>query len=125
MSRFDGQVLDLLARQLEVEIETVRLDGRRRRTIIWVMVDDGDVFVRSVRGDRGYWYQAVLDRPHEVTLIAAGQRIPVSVEAAADDDSIARCDAALRRKYTGHGGFSSMFRPNVLHTTLRVEPRGP
>jgi hypothetical protein len=35
---FDTDILDLLAREKEVEIETWSPDGRARRTIIWLVV---------------------------------------------------------------------------------------
>ncbi|MGH8914754.1 MAG: DUF2255 family protein, partial [Acidimicrobiia bacterium] len=50
----------------EVVIGT-RTGDRVFRTVIWVVVDDDDVFVRSVRGELGRWYQRALADP-EVTL---------------------------------------------------------
>ena len=60
---FDAPTLDALDRAMEVEIETLRPDGMPRMTTIWLIVDRGEVFVRSWRGDRGYWYQGALDTP--------------------------------------------------------------
>ena len=57
-----------------VEIET-RNGDQTRRTIIWVMVDDGEVFVRSVRGPAGRWYQRALANP-EVALIVGAESYP-------------------------------------------------
>lgn len=105
-------------------VETVRLDGRKRRTWIWVVVADGQVYVRSVRGERGYWYQSARERPDEVALIAGEQVIPVRVALAADAESIAKCSAALETKYgRSRASFASMVQPKTLETTLRLEPR--
>lgn len=105
-------------------METVRLDGAKRRTRIWVVVDDNKVYVRSVRGERGHWYQSTRGRPDEVALVAGEQVIPVRVVPAADADSVARCSAALERKYgRSRASFQSMVQPSTLETTLRLEPR--
>ena len=42
------------------------------------MVDGQDVFVRSWRGDRGYWYQSATEPGAQVALWLDGRRIPVS-----------------------------------------------
>jgi len=89
-----------------------------------VVVDDDQAYVRSVRGERGYWYQSARERPDEVALVAGDRVIPVRVVLAADDDSIARCSAALERKYgRSRGSYTSMIQPSTLETTLRLEPR--
>jgi hypothetical protein len=120
---FDAPTLDMLDRAMEVEIETLRPDGMPRMTTIWLIVDDGEVFVRSWRGDRGYWYQGALDSPGDVTLHVAGRTIPVRVVQATDETSINRCSIALERKYAGDPATPSMVRPGVLGMTLRLEPR--
>lgn len=102
----------------------MRLDGREIRTRIWVVVADDHVYVRSVRGDRGYWYQSALERPDEVALRAGDRDIPVRAVSAADADSVAKVSAALEAKYgRSRGSFQSMIRPHTLETTIRLEPR--
>ena len=115
--------LQLLEREREVEIVTTRPDGSLRRTIIWAVVEDGTAYVRSVRGERGHWFQAALDRPAEVQLVAGGRTIPVVAVTAADERSVARCSRALEEKYAGDPDLESMLVPQVLGTTLRLEPR--
>jgi hypothetical protein len=122
-ARFDQQVLEILDRQREILIETVRPDGSRRRTTIWVVVDDGDVFVRSWRGAGARWFRAALDRPGDVTLALDQQTLAVRAVPAADDESIARCSSALERKYAGDPSRRSMVREEILGTTLRLQPR--
>jgi len=120
---FDRETLELLDRRREVRIETTRPDGRTRRTVIWIMVEGDDVFVRSVRGDRGFWYQAALDEPEKVALLVDGRYIPARAVAATDEDEIARCSDGVRRKYRSGASVVAMVRPEVLNTTLRLEPR--
>lgn len=120
---FDAATLRRIDAALEVDIESTRPDGTTRTTTIWAVVDDGEVFVRSWKGDRGYWYQAALDRPDELALIVAGERLPVRAVAANDEAGIARCSAGLSRKYQRDGSLPGMLLPRVLPTTLRLEPR--
>ena len=63
-SSFDPETLSLLDETEEVYIETRRdADSPEHRTIIWVVVVGGEVFVRSVRGPKGRWYQRDLRQP--------------------------------------------------------------
>lgn len=120
---WDSEVLGLLADTQEVEVETIRPDGNLRRTVIWIVVDGEEVFVRSVRGDRGKWWQAAVDRPDEVALLVDGRRLEVKVTSAADDEWVVRYSGALKRKYAGDPSLPSMLREHTLDTTLRLEPR--
>ncbi len=115
-------MLELLAAVEEVEIET-RPDPAVpwHRVIIWVVVDGGEVFVRSVRGTRGRWYRELRSNPLGA-LHADGAVIPVRAVPAADAASIKRCGRALARKYAGDPSLDSMLVPDVLETTLRLVP---
>jgi hypothetical protein len=121
--QFDAETLRRIDAAYEVDIETTRPDGSTRQTTIWVVVDGGEAFVRSVRGERGYWYQAALVRPADVYLVVDGERIPARAVAASDAQAIARCSDGLSKKYRADGSLQSMLRPNVLATTIRLEPR--
>lgn len=121
---FDRETLDLLNQRWEVDIETVRLDGRRSRTRIWIVVDGDRVYVRSVRGDRGHWYQSASERPDEATLHVGDRVIPVRAMNAADQESITRCSEGFESKYRrSRASLLSMLQPNTLETTMRLEPR--
>jgi hypothetical protein len=107
----------------EIEIET-RRPGREqpRRTTIWAVVDDGEVFVRSWRGDTARWYNEILAEP-EAAVIVDGDTTQVRAVPATDSDSVERASAGLLRKYAGSSAADSMVRDEILHTTLRLEPR--
>jgi hypothetical protein len=119
---FDAATLARIDKAYEVDIESTRPDGTTRTTTIWAVVDDGEVFVRSWKGDRGYWYQAALDRPAELALIVEGDRLPVRAVTANDEDGVSRCSAGLSKKYRRDSSLSGMLLPRVLPTTLRLEP---
>jgi hypothetical protein len=112
-----------LAAEREVRIETKRRDGSVRRRIIWVVVDGGDVFVRSWKGEGGAWYRAAVRAPDELALTVGKTRIPVSAQVADDEDSVERTSRALQEKYAGDPATPSMVRPYNLATTLRLSPR--
>jgi len=112
--------LEILDEVKRVVIET-RASDRVIGTIIWVVVDDGDVFVRSVRGDEGKWYQRALADP-EVALRVGDDRLPFRAVPAADPESVERVSDALRRKYNPGGSLDSMLKHEVLGTTLRLDP---
>ncbi len=123
-ARFDRATLDILDLRHEVEIQTVRLDGKRLWTRIWIVTGDDQAYVRSVRGDRGHWYQAVRERPDDVALRVDGKVIPVKAVPASDDASITAASLGFQSKYSRSGAsLASMLQPTTLATTLRLEPR--
>jgi hypothetical protein len=118
--QFAREDLDRLDAAEEVEIETFDGSGEGRRTTIWIVVETGEVFVRSYLGERGRWYRDCLADPR-VAVHVGGRRIGATVEPA-DDDGIARTSAALRQKYDGDPATDTMVARDVLATTLRLLP---
>jgi hypothetical protein len=117
---FSEDEIELIDRTEEVEIETADADGAAHRTIIWAVVDDGDVFVRSYRGPNARWYREALASP-AVALVVEGRRLPAEAIPAADAASIERTSAGLARKYPNDPAMPRMNRPEVLDLTLRLE----
>jgi hypothetical protein len=121
---FDPETLQLLDETREVRIETRRdEDAPVHRTIIWVVTVDGDVFVRSVRGERGRWFREVSANPSAV-LHAGDRRIPARAVPATDEPTIEAVSEAYRSKYgrTSPGSTRAMLQPETLPTTLKLEP---
>ena len=104
----------------EVVVETRRGD-RVTGTVIWVVVGDDDVYVRSVRGESGRWYQRAVAEP-DVVLRVGDTRFEFRAVPANDAHSIESASEALRRKYRGRS-LENMLLPETLGTTLRLEPR--
>ena len=119
--RFAPDELALLADTEEIEIETAQPAGAPHRTIIWIMVDGEDAFVRSVNGARARWYREATANP-SVTIHAGDRALQARVIAAPDPESVARVNDALERKYTGIVGLREMLVPDIFETTLRVVP---
>jgi len=117
-----AQDLERISEVKEVLIET-RARDRVFSTVIWVAVDQGEVFVRSVRGHAGRWFQRALADP-EVTLRVGETRFRFRAIPAADDESVRRTSDGLSAKYPKGRSLDAMLRPEVLDTTLLLEP-GP
>jgi hypothetical protein len=117
---FPKDTVALLDRSDEVDIETRSPKGTAHSVPIWIVVDGGDVFIRTYRGPTSRWYREILAGPGAV--VANGRRIPVRAIAAADSSSVKRASDAYRKKYRKGSSLDSMLVPLVLPTTLRLEP---
>jgi hypothetical protein len=105
-----------------VEIETVSPKGNKHSVKIWIVVVDGVPYVRSVRGRKGRWYRELLARG-EGAVVARGKRTPVKAKHDRTRAAIDGTSDALRRKYkTSGASLASMLLPDVLDTTVRLEP---
>lgn len=117
---FTKQELDLVDQTKEVRIETSAPDGPKHRTIIWAVVEGGDVLIRSYYGPGARWYREALANP-SVILHVGDQAIPARAIPAADDASIASASAGFERKYAGDPAAVKMVRPEIRDLTLRLE----
>jgi hypothetical protein len=117
---------DALRRRLrearEVRIVTTSENGRRHRTIVWVVVDGaGRILVRSYRGPGARWYrEAISGRP--AGLEVAGDEQPVAVARAPDEDRVTTCSCEIVAKYVDEPETPEMLREEVLETTLELVP---
>jgi len=121
---FEAETLRLLDETREVRIETRRDgDSQKHRTIIWVVVVEGEVFVRSVRGPRGRWYREISSNP-EGALHVEDVRIPVLAAPATEGATVDAVSAAFRSKYqrSSPASTEAMVRPETLPTTLKLSP---
>ena len=120
MAKFDADTLRELRDFREVAIRTEK--HPESAVVIWVVVTDDEVFVRSVRGSKGRWYRD-LATGGIATLEFAGRRLEVQALPASDTDAIARASREYLRKYETSPYAQSVVRAEVLPTTLRLEPR--
>jgi len=121
---FDTETLRILDETKEVYIETRRDgDSPEHRTIIWVVVVEDEVFVRSVRGQRGRWYREISSNP-EGAMHVEDDRIPVHATPATDEPTVDAVSDAFRSKYeeSSPGPTAAMVRPEILPTTLKLSP---
>lgn len=118
---FASDDLERIASAVEVQIETQAPDGPAHRTVVWAVVDDGETFIRSYHGATARWYREALANP-AVTLHVDGRSLPATAIPATDPDSIERTSASFATKYAGDPAAKAMVAPEILDTTLRLEP---
>jgi hypothetical protein len=116
---FDTAILAALRSDMEVRIHTGKKAGRG--VIIWVVVVDDTVYVRSVRGPTGKWFVAA--KAAGRAEVEVGQhRAPVRVTSVDDARTIDAVSQAYLRKYASSPYAKSMVAPETLPTTLRLDP---
>jgi hypothetical protein len=120
MANFDADTLSDLCDVRELRIRT----GKHPKTavVIWIVVADDEVFVRSWLGAKGRWYLD-LAAGGPATLEFGGRSIEVKAFPANDVASVARASAEFLRKYQPSSHAPEMVRAEILPTTLRLEPR--
>ena len=120
MAGFDADTLGALRELREVGLRTGR--HPESAVVIWVVVADDGVFVRSFRGAKGRWYRD-LAGGGPATLEFAGRRLAVQAVPANDPAAIEHASREYLRKY-GPGPYATaMVQPEILSTTLRLDPR--
>jgi hypothetical protein len=120
MAKFDADTVRELRNFKEIAIRTEKHPDSA--VVIWVVVADDEVFVRSVRGSKGRWYRD-LAMGGSATLEFAGRQLAVQALPVSDPDSTARVSREYLTKYQPSPYAQSMARAEVLPTTLRLEPR--
>jgi hypothetical protein len=115
MTAWTSEELSKIEAADELEIESLRGDGRLRRpTTIWVVRLGDDLYVRSVNGPTGAWFRGTQDR-HEGRIRAGGVEKEVTFVDAdrGIDDAI---DAAYRTKYRHYA-------PSIVDHVVTPEAR--
>ena len=121
MSAWTDEELRTLDRIGEIRVAGRREDGSLRRlTIVWHVVVDGKLYIRSVRGVDGRWYRGVI-RHYEGAIDCDGQIRNVTY---IPDDSVDDLvDAAYFAKYGNGSSSRAITNTTAKATTQRVEPR--
>ncbi len=120
MTNFDADTLRELHDVQEVAIRTEK--HPTSAVVIWLVVADDEVLVRSWRGTKGRWYRD-LAAGGPATLEFAGRRLAVQAIPASDQAAVARASREFLRKYQPSSHAQEMVRSEILPTTLRLEPR--
>ena len=120
MTNFDADTLHALREVQEFVIRTEQ--HPESAVVIWVVVADDEVFVRSWRGTRGRWYRD-LAAGGPATLEFAGRGLAVQAIPAGDPAAIDRASREFLSKYRRSSHAQEMVRSQTLPTTLRLEPR--
>jgi hypothetical protein len=116
----DSTTLEQLGRTREIDARTPRRNGSMSSRPIWVVVDDGDAYVRSYRGESGAWYRRA--RADGRMIIAVdGAETEVATEPVDDEQINRRVSDAFRAKYgASSSATETMVNAEVSRTTLRL-----
>ncbi|SEP32752.1 hypothetical protein SAMN02990966_05115 [Rhodospirillales bacterium URHD0017] len=120
MTNFDADTLRALRDAKEVAIRTEK--HPKSAVVIWVVVAGDQLFVRSFRGAKGRWYRDLAEGG-PATLEFGGRRLAVQAVPANDETAIARASREYLAKYGSSSYARAMVQPDVLPTTLRLDPR--
>lgn len=120
--RFDERLLDRLAKEEEIDVETRASRERPHRTTIWVLVVGKDAYIRSYRGKKGIWYRQLRASP-DAAIYLGKTRIPIHAIYVRSPRIIKQVSAEYLRKYHGSQPARAMVKPFTLATTLRIVPR--
>jgi hypothetical protein len=120
MTNFDADILSELRDIREVAIRTEK--HPKNPVVIWVVVADDQLLVRSVRGTKGRWYRD-LAAGGPATLEFAGRRLAVQALPEKDPGAVDSTSREYLRKYQPSPYAQAMVKSEVLPTTLRLEPR--
>ena len=116
---FDAEILRALRDVREARIRTEK--HPMTAVVIWVVVADDEVFVRSWLGDKGRWYRD-LATGGAATLEFAGHRLAAQAIPVSEPGAIDRVSREFLRKYQPSAHAQEMVRSEILSTTLRLEP---
>jgi hypothetical protein len=115
--------LERIAAAREIEVSSLREDGALTKPVtIWAVRVEGELYVRSVRGETGGWFKAAEQR-HEGRIEADASAVDVAFEDVPHhlDEEI---DEAYKVKYGYPSGpVDSITSDAAQATTLRVVPR--
>jgi hypothetical protein len=120
MTDWDPADLAAIDRAGELDVAAHRADGTLRTPrIVWHVVVDGCLFIRSVRGVDGAWYRGV-QRTGTGHIESGG--VTADVTFTDDHDHDAEIDQAYRAKYGNGSPVQAITSPTAAATTLRVDP---
>lgn len=123
MSTWSNDDLTRLGGASEIQIAPEKSDGTLRDpTTIWIVRSGEEMYVRSVNGPDGHWYQTA-ENTHRGQIQADGTTVDVAFIDEPDPTVNEQVDAAYLTKYGSTPYAEPMTRPGPRDTTLRLTPR--
>ncbi len=125
MTAWTADELDGIGRAEELRIASRRPDGTLSPdVVIWAVVANGAIYVRSAHGAGNGWYRRALERGRGRIRAGGVERDVVFSDAAADPQD--EVDAAYREKYARYPSIVPGIVGPALHDlTIRITPADP
>jgi len=123
MTAWTNDELDAIGTAEELELASVRDDGRQRNPVtMWVVRSGDDLYVRSVNGRGSSWFRGAQAR-HQARIKAGG--VEKYVDLVETDDANDVVDTAYREKYARRypSIVPSIVAPTARAATLKLSPR--
>ncbi len=122
-SAWQANQLSSLASEDELELVISRPEREPQRVPVWMVVVDGELFVRSYRGVTSGWFRRVEADADQAVRIGAAD-VPVRFENVDRGDPVNHAiSAEYNRKYARFDYVAAMSEPAAVEATLRVLPR--
>lgn len=124
MATWTNEELNTIGNAEELEIAPRQPDGKLRKPLpVWVVLVNGNLYVRSYRGRAGAWFQTA-QATYEGRIRAGGVEKDVVFVEETDPAVNDRIDAAYRAKYGRYPQYvAPMVTPEVRATTLKIIPK--
>jgi len=105
----------------EIVLWVRHVNGRWSARTVWVVVLDGEAYVRSAFGRRSAWYRRVLQHA-DTEVEVVGVRLSVILQPVDDPELVQRVSGAYRTKYglSWPGPVESMNGHEAAATTMRL-----
>ena len=103
-----------------VEVMTKNVDGTLKDTTVWLVVVDGQGYIRT--GNTRWWTN--IERDHDVVLRIEGKEYPLRVEVVEDSGLRQQVVDAFRAKYGWIDRAMDPFRSSPPHV-MKLLPRTP
>ncbi|WP_432199069.1 DUF2255 family protein [Streptomyces sp. bgisy027] len=117
--------MDTVMDRSEIVLWVQDADDRWSARTVWVVVLDGEAYVRSAFGRRSGWYRRVL-RHADTQVEVAGARLSVVLQPVEDPELVQRVSGAYRAKYglSWPGPVESINGQEAAATTMRLADVG-
>ncbi|WP_435060264.1 DUF2255 family protein [Streptomyces sp. bgisy060] len=105
----------------EIVLRVRGREGRWSARAVWVVVLDGEAYVRSAFGRRSAWYRRILQHA-DTEVEVAGARMSVVLQQVGDPELVQRVSGAYRAKYglSWPGPVESLSGLESAATTMRL-----
>ena len=121
-SAWQANQLSLLQSEDELEIVVDRPDREPQRVPVWMVVVDGELYVRSYMGVTSGWFRRVEADADQAVRIGSTD-VAVRFENIDRTDSVNHAiSAEYDRKYSRFDYVTAMSEPAAVEATLRVTP---